>query len=348
MNKYIFFFLLLISFRSAAQTDCLDAVVVCGNTSFENLELNGFGNQEISSCGSEEHNSLWIKIHIQTSGTLSFDIVPESSDIDEDFDFFLYSYISCDDITEVRCSTTNPVSAGLSSNVTGTNNSETDEFEGPDLNGDSFVKAVDVVAGETYMLVIDRPFGNSNFSVQWNGTATFNDPPQIAPLPPGITTLDIFQCDADGVPDDSTAFNLTQNTPLIKGSQTGVSVAFYTSQSDSLLGINELSAPNAFVNTSNPQTIYVRVENDLTECSATSEFQIGVNNEIALAANEFAICDDAADGNASNGKATFNMQNVSAFVFPAFASPGNTVQYFLSQQNAEDGVNPIAATFYNT
>ncbi|RZJ33171.1 MAG: T9SS type B sorting domain-containing protein, partial [Flavobacterium sp.] len=40
--------------------------------------------------------------------------------------------------------------------------------------------------------------------------------------------------------------------------------------------------------------------------------------------------------------------NVSAFVFPAFASPGNTVQYFLSQQNAEDGVNPIAATFYNT
>src|SRR5690606_26640342 len=132
-------------------------------------------------------------------------------------------------------------------------------------------KSVEALAGETYMLVIDRPGGNSNFSIEWTGTAAFNDPPQIA-LPPGLTSFDIFKCDTDGIADGFTTFDLTQNTPQILGSTTDVVVTYYTSQSDSLLGINEIANLASFTNTSNPQTIYFRVKNQLTECFSNSEF----------------------------------------------------------------------------
>ncbi|MGK4569065.1 hypothetical protein [Flavobacterium sp. 3HN19-14] len=32
------------------------------------------------------------------------------------------------------------------------------------------------MAGESYYMVVDRPVGFSNFSIEWTGTATFNEP----------------------------------------------------------------------------------------------------------------------------------------------------------------------------
>jgi len=347
MKRFVLMMLLAICSRSVAQTDCTDAMVVCGNTNFEGLHLDGIGSfQEISSCGSEEHNSLWLKIHIATSGTLAFNIIPDNTSLNEDYDFFLFSYTSCDDYTQIRCSTTHPISAGLSTNVTGTNGTETDSFEGPAEDGDGFVRPVDVFAGETYMLVIDRPFGNSDFSLEWTGTATFNDPPAFAALPTGVPSLDIMQCDDDGMPDGSTVFDLTQNTPLVLGGQPDLSVHYYRSQSDSLLGINEIANPDSFVNTSDPQTIYVRLVNDVTECFSNSDFQIGIDGQVSLAESQYAICDDASDGDAFNGQATFNMFDVTQIVFPD--SVGYSVQYFLDRQDAENNVNPLAGNFYNT
>jgi hypothetical protein len=340
--------MLFAALKVSAQTDCSNALPVCGNTNFEGLSLDGFGGQEISSCGSEEHNSLWLKLNIVTSGTLAFDIIPESSDINEDFDFFLFNYHTCDNVTQIRCSTTNPASAGLTTNVTGMNDSESDGFEGPGPTGNSFVSSINVVAGQTLMLVIDRPFGNSNFSVQWTGTAVFNDPPVIAPLPPGVTTLDIMKCDIDGTPDNITLFDLTQNTPLIIGNQTGVTVEYYNTSSDCLLGFNAIQDANAYYNMSDPETVFVRVTNTLSGCFVTSEFEIGINNSIALVSDEYIICDNANDGNATNGQATFNLADVTQAILPGFTGPGFTVQYFLTEQDAQNGVGALAPSFYNT
>ncbi|MCF6131614.1 T9SS type B sorting domain-containing protein [Flavobacterium wongokense] len=347
MKHAFFFILLLLTAKLSAQNDCVDAIVVCGDTNFNNIAVNGPGaQQEVSSCGSQEFNSIWMKLNIATSGTLEFTIVPQNNDINEDFDFYLYSYNTCDDRFIVRCSTTNPASAGLTFNVTGTNNAETDTSEGPGADGNSFVSDVDVVAGETYMLVVDRAFGDSNFSVIWTGTATFNQSPQFD-LPAGVTSIDLTECDLDGVPDQSTAFDLTQNTPLIIGSQINVAVTYYTTESDALLGVNEILTPNAFVNTSNPQTIYARIENTITECFNNSSFEITVSDEIHLEATEFSICDDATDGSLNNGQATFNMQNVTALIYPG-APAGTTINYYLSQSDANSNTSPLPQSFYNT
>jgi gliding motility-associated-like protein len=347
MRQAFLLILILFTAKLSAQNDCADALVVCGDTNFNNIAVNGPGSvQEVSSCGSQEFNSIWMKLNIATSGTLEFTIIPQNSDINEDFDFYLYSYNSCDDRSIIRCSTTNPASAGLNFNVTGTNSSETDTNEGPGQDGNSFVSDVDVVAGETYMLVVDRAFGDSNFSVIWSGTATFNQSPQFE-LPTGVTSMDLTECDLDGVPDASTAFDLTQNTPLIIGSQINVAVTYYTNESDALLGVNEILTPTAFINTSNPQTIYARIENMITECFNNSSFEISISDEIHLEATEFAICDDTVDGSQFNGQATFNMQAVTALIYPG-PPTGTTINYYLTQSDANTNSNPLPQFFYNT
>ena len=347
--KYAFFFILmLLSPKLLSQNDCVDALTVCGDTNFNNIAVNGIGNfQEVSSCGSQEFNSIWLRLNIATSGTLEFTIIPQDPDINEDFDFYLYSFIDCDTRTIVRCSTTNPLAAGLISNETGLNTIENDISEGPGEDGNGFVQSVPVLAGETYMLAIDRATGGSNFSIIWSGTATFNQPPQFQ-LPAGVTSLDMSQCDLDGVIDFSTPFDLTINDPLIIGTQTNVAVTYHTNESDALLGVNPITNSTAYPNITDPQSIYARIENTITGCFNTSDFEISISNDIILAHTDATICDDNADGNEFNGQATFDMQDVTARVFPNFAAPGFVINYYRNQADADSNSNPIPQFFYNT
>jgi len=42
---------------------------------------------QINSCGSQENNSIWLKVTIQTGGTLGFILTPENHALVVDFDF---------------------------------------------------------------------------------------------------------------------------------------------------------------------------------------------------------------------------------------------------------------------
>ncbi len=80
------FFLLFLQF-SYSQNDCINTIIVCGNTNYTGLSVSGAGTQELfnsNSCGSAENNSLWIKVSIQTGGTLGFTLTPQSGNINED------------------------------------------------------------------------------------------------------------------------------------------------------------------------------------------------------------------------------------------------------------------------
>jgi len=90
--KNIFFVLIgLFTIFSYAQepTDCVNSVVVCGNSTL-NLDVNGFGIQEVNSCSSSEHQSVWLKLTMASSGTLGFTLTPDSTALTEDYDFFIY------------------------------------------------------------------------------------------------------------------------------------------------------------------------------------------------------------------------------------------------------------------
>ena len=183
---------------SQEPNDCVNAITVCGNSTLE-LDAQGIGVQEVEGlnlCGSRENNSIWLEVTIATSGTLAFTLTPASTNISEDYDFFLFGpNVTCGNIGQaIRCSTTNPQAANQGNNLTGMSPNDPDPDEGPGADGDSFVSDLDVQAGETYFLVIDRPIGNSPFSIEWTGTATFPDSPSNPVLTnPNITSLPRFR-----------------------------------------------------------------------------------------------------------------------------------------------------------
>lgn len=274
--KIIAFVLISISYSNLclAQNDCVDAIFICGNSNLSGLDTTGFGIQEISSenaCSSDENNSLWLKIKINTGGTLGFILTPQSSDIVEDLDFWIFGpNVGCSNLgTAIRCSTTNPLMANQPDNLTGMNSTETDVSEGPGADGNSFVNWINVLPNEIYYIAIDRPVGVSAFSINWTGTATFYQPPVAD------TSIDMQKCGVPNQPEVA-QFDLTPNSNLAIGNQTNLSAQFFTNFTDAVANTAPISNPNSFQNTTNPQQIFIRLSNAFTGCFAISDFELSI------------------------------------------------------------------------
>ncbi|WP_299099558.1 T9SS type B sorting domain-containing protein [uncultured Winogradskyella sp.] len=334
--------------------DCQFAVTVCGNSDFT-LDVNGSGTQELNSsnsCSGQENNSIWLKVNIATDGTLAFTLTPGSSSINEDYDFFIFGpNASCGSIGQaIRCSTTNPAAANQGNNLTGLNTTDPATNEGPGADGDSFVSAIDALAGESYFIVIDRPIGNSPFSINWTGTATFPEGPSNPLLSnPNSTILpNINICD-DLAPYDDTIreFDLSQLSQDIINGEGDVSVSYHLSESDANINADALS--DVFNNTSSSQDIYVRIENTTTDCFIINNFTLNVT---ALTnfnqPNDYEICDNDTDGNDQNGLATFDFNNVSQEIIEGINNINYDISYYSSQANAESLTSPLPLIYTNT
>ncbi len=314
-NKVLFFIFIVTqySFLFGQQpTDCIDAIIACGNSQL-NLDVNGIGQQEITSnnsCFGRENNSVWLRVTAVSAGTLGFTIKPSVADINEDYDFFVFGpNVSCSNIgTAIRCSTTNPAQAGLTSNFTGMNGSSADISEGPGANGDSFVNWLDVQVGETYYIVIDRPIGRSTFWLEWTGTARFSEPP-VNNTDTSGTPLNMESCDITAPFDDGfTEFDLESNTSAILGSQNDVTVTYHETESDANIGINPITSP--YINIANPQIIHTRITNNTTACFDLAQFNLRVELGPNFAEpSDFVICDDLNDGDDTNGRAIFTLSS---------------------------------------
>lgn len=331
--------ILFISTNLLSQNDCSDAITVCGNSGYNDLNATGIGKQELSSsnnCSSSENNSLWFRLNIKTGGTLGFILTPNSSDINEDFDFFIFGpNATCNNLGfAIRCSTTNPESAGQGNNLTGMNSTENDTSEGPGIDGNSFIKWLTVKDGDSYFLVIDRPIGNSNFKLEWTGTAKFSDPPVINPSVKATNTLDLKEC--DGNDDQKAIFDLTINN-IIVNSQANVAITYHTSSNDATLGVNPISNPNTFTNTSNPQTIYARLTNSITGCFTTKNFLLTVNeNAKATAPSNYIVCDDMVSGSDTDGiYNSFILNTKDAEILSSLKPSEYKVSYHTSQNGAD-------------
>jgi gliding motility-associated-like protein len=158
-----------------SQNNCVNYIQVCGNQAIS-LNVSGGGSQEISNsswCFFQENNSLWLRFTILTGGTLGFNLIPSSMSIIEDYDFMVFGpNVTCTAKgLPIRCSSTNPQASGSANNHTGMRASSTDVSEGPGNLGDNWVNWLTVSAGESYFLLIDRPLGNSSFTLNWTGSA---------------------------------------------------------------------------------------------------------------------------------------------------------------------------------
>lgn len=353
LNKYAAFIFLCYTSTLLAQapTDCINAVIACGNSNLS-LNVSGIGKQELNGsnvCSSSENNSVWLKVTTVTAGTLGFTLTPNSTNINEDYDFFVFGpNVSCDNIGQaIRCSTTNPNNAGLNSNQTGMSTTANDTFEGPGESGNSFVSALNVNAGDTYFIVIDRPIGNSPFGLEWTGTATFSEPPTNASNG-SVTTINLDKCDdltpfSDGV----ALFDITKNTNAIIGSQTNITVTYHEAASDANIGIKPLTSP--YSNTRNPQTIYARITNNLTGCYDLVDFNLSVNlgPKITMPTDYF-LCDDLMDTDNQNGRATFNLSTKNAEILNDLNPLDFNISYYKSRLNAENGIDQLPNLYDNT
>jgi gliding motility-associated-like protein len=331
-------------------TDCVDSVIICGNSSI-NLNVNGIGTPELNnsnSCSSEENNSIWLQVSLVTAGTFGFTLRPNSSSIQEDYDFFVFGpNVSCGNIGQaIRCSTTNPAAANQNNNFTGMRSGAGDTSEGPGPDGNSFVEWLDVAAGDTYFIVIDRPIGNSPFTLEWTGTAEFSSPPVNEADP--IVPLDLELCDTVFPYEDGFInFNFDDSTARIRGTQSDVTISYHASISDANINYNPLAS--TYTNISNPQKIFARITNDITGCFEIVDFSLIVNLGPSFQPPApFVECDTNIDGNSSNGQTLFDLESINPEILNGQDPASIEITYHLTQASAEADSGALPSPYYNT
>jgi hypothetical protein len=178
MMKHLFTCILLFSciITNAQFVDCETALPVCSNGA---INENSFGsgiddfanpNNQGGCLVSDEHQSLWLFIQIESGSTLGFDIIPEGLD---DYDFAVYGPgVECGNLgNPIRCSYAAPSLFG--GDATGMNANASD-FSEP-ASGDGYVQWLTVVPGETYYILVDNFSASSvGFNLEWTGNAVLN------------------------------------------------------------------------------------------------------------------------------------------------------------------------------
>ncbi len=110
--------------------------------------------------------------------------------------------------------------------------------------------------------------------------------------------------------------------------------------------INSNALPLSYQNISNPQTIYVRVENNLSvNCYSTTSFQIGLYTMPVIAnpvVNLYA-CDAGNDS-----KEQFDLSQQTATILGSQSAANFTVTYHASPSDASSGINYLVLNFTNT
>ncbi|MVO08843.1 T9SS type B sorting domain-containing protein [Flavobacterium sp. TP390] len=302
-NYFLTTFLLFItlSFAQNLPNDCQNYIQACDNQSVS-FDVSGAGVQEINppSCSSQENNSLWLRVTIDQPGTLGFTIIPQSGSINEDYDFWVFGPAStCGNLgAPIRCSTTNPAAAGLTNNHTGLNASSFDTSEGPGPSGDSFVRELNVLSGESYFVVIDRPVGSSPFSLNWNGTATILNPFANLNFP---AFPDVVLCDEGNDNIELYDFSILDASYL--SGFPGFFITYFASLQDASLNNNPLIGSTNI----SQGTYYARINSVSAQCTEIKPITVIFD---AIIANDFAtiVCENNATASIDYNLSTHNTQ----------------------------------------
>jgi len=260
MKKTLLLLILFITQVFYAQSDCITAIPLCGNSDIS-YTPSGHGNiqEELSQSGClgrDENYSVWYTFTIATSGTLSFTIDPNVNTDDYDFAVYGPATNGCASlntnnvfVTPIRCNYAGRVpngDTGLSLTIPppGAPNGT-----GTAGNQGEWSPYMDVIAGQTYYLIVDN-FESSpdGFKLVWGGTATlssaFNDPvlapnPFIPPGIPGAAPTDPTKIMVCGLPSQFNFNTLTAG--IINGNNPNFQVTYHDNTNDVVTGEDPLT-----------------------------------------------------------------------------------------------------------
>jgi len=325
-----------------AQSDCGSALAVCGNSNIS-YTPSGFGNIQENplggGCLSLEHFSVWYTFTASTSGTLTFLITPNvnpANPTNTDYDWAVFGpNKQCGALgSPLRCSYASTASGVL----TGLNMTATDLTEG--AGGDGFCRYLDVIAGETYYLIVDNFSANTNgFVLSWGGTATLSSPftSAVQPhpfIPPGTPSATPNGPNEVIICADPAVFDFSSLSAGIINGNPNFVVSYHTSSNDALTGNNPITTPQ----TVNTTTVYyysisyldpVNPNSPISKCKQTGTFKF-IQGNITAADATLTECN-----NNNMGTAIFDLTSA-----PVYANP-SVKKYYPTMNDLNNNTNEI-------
>ncbi len=185
------------------EQDACNALQLCGNSFNTPYSYVGTGKKIdlnstpcFSGTGGGEVNSVWLKVNVQTAGSIVFKIMPVNHDDDYDFAVLNATGISCSSLASsdvVRCNFNNNFPGSNVNGVVGLDSLSTFSFVEAGATGGSFCREIAAKQGEVYLIMINN-YGNYNsagpsegFTIDFSGsTASFNNtiPPKLISIDP--------------------------------------------------------------------------------------------------------------------------------------------------------------------
>ena len=157
---------------------------------------------------------------------------------------------------------------------------------------------------------------------------------------------DLGLCD-DGSGTTTASFNLTENSFTVLGpNQTTAThtVSYHETEAEAIAGSNTIDDPSDYSNTTNPQIIWVRVENQINpECFEVESFELSVTDSAPVNLNPTPLveCDDDNDGFFNN----FDLNAKDTEI--TLGNPDVVITYHLTQSDANNNVGTLSSPYSN-
>ncbi|WP_245881530.1 T9SS type B sorting domain-containing protein [Xanthomarina spongicola] len=208
-------------------------------------------------------------------------------------------------------------------------------LDGQLLSGE-ILETLTAVTSGTYTVVISIPISNTTCVINDEIIVTLNSEQSAG----NISDFEI--CD-DASNDGIETFDLSTKDSEVIASvpASNYNISYHYSLTDAQNNINPITT--SIQNTTNPQTIFVRILDRDNGCLAYANFNLVVNPlPVITDPQPLEICDDAvADGFTQIDLTQANNEITNS-------NPNLIVTYHYSQAEADAGTNPIASPYVNT
>ncbi|MEZ4856416.1 MAG: choice-of-anchor L domain-containing protein [Gelidibacter sp.] len=195
---------------------------------------------------------------------------------------------------------------------------------------------LNVTQSGSYTVMIAIPLANSNCMIEDTVEVSLSSTQTAAPI------SDYELCD-DASGDGTETFDLSTKNQDVLNAVPGINynISYHYSNADALNDVNPITNP--IQNTSNPQAIYVRIEEASTGCLAFSQFNLIVNPLPNISTpTDLLVCDDMTSDGLTQIDLTEKDDEITN------AQPNLVVTYHYTQADADSGNNPIASPYSNS